>query len=540
MTNRRIFLKKVGLGTTGLGLMSLAAARPIATQGERAPLLAKAGGGLPRSTPESQGVSSEGILEFVNAIGRSRHEFHSFMVVRHGKVVAEGWWSPYRAEFNHAMYSLSKSFTSTAVGLAIAEGKLTVEDRVVTFFPEELPEKVSENLAALRVKHLLTMSAGQDPEPTWEIVKHKNWVKAFLAWPFPHPPGSVFLYNSSATYMLSAIVQKVTGQKVVDYLAPRLFEPLDIPGVTWETCPRGINTGGWGLNIRTEGLAKFGQLYLQKGAWKGLQLLPAKWVEQATTFKIQQPYPAHPSRPNSENDWLQGYCYQFWRCTHRAFRGDGAFGQYTIVMPEKDAVVAITSETSDMQGELDLVWKHLLTAMKDEPLPPNPEGQARLRQALASLVLPLPAGNPSSPLAGRLSGRRFRMDENTLGIRGGQFTFHKDACLFMLADARGEYPITCGIGHWAPGQTALPGTPPRLVSGGAPKPGTPSRIASAAAWKEGDTLSILIRYCETPHHDNVTCRFNGNELEIQFINSMAAMSPHPNDPRPVLKGQLLT
>jgi CubicO group peptidase (beta-lactamase class C family) len=540
MTNRRIFLKEVGLGTTGIGLMSLAAVRPTLARDLLTPLLAGNGDGLPRGTPEAQGVSSEGILAFVDAIGRSRHEFHSFMVARHGKVVAEGWWSPYRPEFNHALYSLSKSFTSTAVGLAVTEGKLTVEDHVVKFFPEELPDKVTENLAALRVKHLLTMSAGQEPEATWEMVKHKNWVKAFLAWPFPHRPGSVFLYNSSATYMLSAIVQKVTGQKVVDYLAPSLFEPLAIPGVTWETCPRGINTGGWGLSIRTEGLAKFGQLYLRKGAWKGLQLLPAKWVEEATTFKIQQPLPPHPSRPNSQNDWLQGYCYQFWRCTHNAFRGDGAFGQYTIVMPEKDAVVAITSETSDMQGELDLVWKHLLGAMKDEPLSPNPEGQARLRQTLSSLALALPEGNPSSPLAGRLSGRRFRIDENTLGIRGAQFTFHKAACAFTLSDAHTEYPITCGIGHWAPGQTALPGTPPRLVSGGAPKPGTPSRIASAAAWKDEDTLSILIRYCETPHHDSVTCRFNADKLEIQFINSMAAMSAHPNDPRPVLRGRMLT
>src|SRR5207302_5791472 len=154
---------------------------------------------------------------------------------------------------------------------------------------------------------------------------------------------------------------------------------------------------GWGLSIQTEGLAKFGQLYLQKGAWNGRQILPAKWVEEATTFKIQQPSPAKPSRPKEQNDWLQGYCYQFWRCQHNAFRGDGAFGQFTIVMPEQDAVIAITGESNNLQGEVDLVWEHLLPAMKESPLPADPQSHERLQQSLASLALTPPHGQPASP-----------------------------------------------------------------------------------------------------------------------------------------------
>ena len=364
-SNRRAFLKQVGVGTAGVGLLSFLPACRTNPQTAGA-------GKLPRSTPEAQGVSSAGILAFLDAVQHSKHELHSFMFVRHGHVVAEGWWSPYGPQFNHTLYSLSKSFTSTAVGFAVAEGKLRVDDRVVSFFPNDLPEHVSDNLAALRIKDLLTMSVGNAQEPTRPMVEQQNWVKAFLAWPIPNPPGTQFLYNSAATYMLSAIVQQVTGQKILDYLQPRLFEPLGIHGETWETCPRGINVGGWGLSIQTEALAKFGQLYLQKGVWQGRQLLPAQWVEEATTFKIQQPLPAKPSRPNDQNDWLQGYCYQFWRCRHNAFRGDGAFGQFMIVMPEQDAVVAITAEASDMQGELDLVWDHLLPAMKDTATAPRP------------------------------------------------------------------------------------------------------------------------------------------------------------------------
>src|SRR5260221_2585751 len=296
---RRTFLSQLSWGTAGLGLVSF-------LPGCRSSRQALGGGVLSRSTPEAEGVSSTGVLSFLEAVGKSQQEMHSFMLVRHGRVVAEGWWAPYGPHFNHTLYSMSKSFTSTAVGLAVAEGKLHVADRVASFFPEDLPEKVSDYLAALRVKDLLTMSVGHGKDPTSAMVQEENWAKTFLAWPIANQPGTTFLYDSGATYMLSAIVQRLTGQTVRDYLQPRLFEPLGIEGMTWETCPRGINVGGWGLSLPTEGLAKFGQMYLQRGAWKGRLLLPAKWVEEATTFKIQQPEPAKPSRPHVQDDWLQG------------------------------------------------------------------------------------------------------------------------------------------------------------------------------------------------------------------------------------------
>ena len=356
--HRRLFLKQLGLGAAGLELLL---SWPIRCAAEEMPV----GSHLPRSTPEEQGVSSAGVLAFLEAIEKSKHELHGFVMVRNGHVIAEGWWSPYRATANHMLYSLSKSFTSTAVGFAVSEGKLSVNDKVTSFFPDQLPANVSENLAALRVKHLATMSVGHETDSTPTITKEQDWVKSFLALPIVKPPGSAFLYNSGATYMLSAIVQKLTGQKVIDFLRPRLFEPLGIEGMTWETCPRGINTGGWGLSVQTESLAKFGQFYLQKGVWNGKQLLPAAWIEEATTFKIQQPPPHDEDLEKAKltSDWLQGYCYQFWRCRHNAFRGDGAFGQFDIVMPEKQAVVAITCETSNMQTELNLVWDFLLPAM---------------------------------------------------------------------------------------------------------------------------------------------------------------------------------
>jgi CubicO group peptidase (beta-lactamase class C family) len=482
-------------------------------------------------------VSSAGILAFVEA-AEARHEMHSFMLVRHGQVVAEGWWAPYGPRYNHTLYSMSKSFTSTAVGLAVAERRLTVSDKVVSFFPEDLPSNVSEDLAVLRVRDLLSMSVGDEKEPTQAMVQEENWVKTFLAASITHPPGSTFMYNSGATYMCSAIVQKVTGQKIVDYLKPRLFDPLGIEGMTWETCPRGINVGGWGLSVPTEALAKFGQLYLSKGVWRGRQLIPAAWVEEATSFKIQQAAPAQPSRPNEQNDRLQGYCYQFWRSTHHAYRGDGAFGQFTIVMPEQDAVLTITSESKDMQGELDLVWQHLLPAMDPQPLPPAPATVQLLRNRLGSLALARPKGQPTSPGAAALSGKTFDLETNDLGLRSVSFDFDKDTTACTFKDAQAAYPISSGVSDWKRGATALPGTPPRLVSGGAPPKGTPSKVAACGAWKGENTLELLLRYYETPHHDTITCQFDGTKVGIGFMSSIAAMSTNPKDKRPELHGQM--
>src|SRR5690349_916266 len=173
---------------------------------------------LPHSTPEVEGVSAQGIITFLDSVASSKHEFHSFMLLRHGKVIAEGWWDPYRPDLKHTLYSCSKSFTATAVGFAVQEKKLSLSDKVVSFFPNDLPDTISKFLSELTVKDVLIMSDGQEPDPTGIVgTKYTNWRKGFFETPILHEPGSVFLYNSLGTYMLSAIVQKVTGQKVVDY-----------------------------------------------------------------------------------------------------------------------------------------------------------------------------------------------------------------------------------------------------------------------------------------------------------------------------------
>jgi hypothetical protein len=320
-----------------------------------------------------------------------------------------------------------------------------------------------------------------------------NWVKTFLALPVERAPGTHFVYNSAATYMLSAIIQKLTGGTLMEYLRPRLFEPLRIAGATWETCPRGISIGGWGLSVKTEDIARFGQLYLQRGNWNGRQLVPEKWIEEATSKQI--------SNGTSEtSDWAQGYGYQFWRCRHGAYRGDGAFGQFCIVMPHQDAVLAITSGVPDMQAVMNAAWDYLLPGMqRDTLLVSNaaPDIDHRLDQ----LSVRPPEGKPTSPTVERISGRAYRLEANEEKVQSAMLKFKKNRCTMTLADEQGGRPIECGIGAWVKGTAAIGNRPP-------------SKVAACGAWTDDDTYTIKLCLYETPFVQTVTWKFEGDHVTI--------------------------
>jgi CubicO group peptidase (beta-lactamase class C family) len=340
-----------------------------------------ANGPLPRATPEAEGISSQAIVDFVEAADKNVNTFDSFMILRHGKVIAEGWWKPDSSDKPHVLNSVSKSFNATAIGLAIHEHKLKLDDQVLKFFPADAPAVISDNLKAMKVRDLLTMSGGDDVEPKAGVDGPS--VKLFLAQPVLHQPGTHFLYNTMGSYVLSAIVTKVTGQTTLEYLKPRLFTPLGIQNPRWDASTEGNSLGGYGLYLRTEDMAKFGQLYLQKGKWNGKQLVPRKWVEQATSKQIANENESH---AKIGPDWTEGYGFQFWRCRHNAFRADGAGGQFIVVIPDQDAVVAITADSDNMQAELDAIWDHLLPAFQSKSLPDDAGGQKKLNEAVANLV----------------------------------------------------------------------------------------------------------------------------------------------------------
>lgn len=328
--------------------------------------------GLPRSTPSKK--LEKAMEKYLEAVKNAGQDLHSIMIVQHGNVLAEKWMSEGKEDEPHVLNSVSKTFTASAIGFAIAEGKLKLTDKVISFFPDQLPANISENLEAMTIHDLLTMTCGHDSDLRSNERAARNadkgWVEQFLAYPVDHKPGTFFAYNSPGTYMLSAIVQKVTGEKLVDYLYPRLFRPLGIVNVKWQESPEGINCGGWGLYLKTEDLAKMGQLFLQKGKWDGQQVLPEEWIAEASAKQIasfpagMDPEAAKKSKiSENTNDWMQGYGYQMWRCRHNAYRADGADGQYILIIPEKDAVIAVTAHIGDMQAELDLIWKYLLPAL---------------------------------------------------------------------------------------------------------------------------------------------------------------------------------
>ena len=465
---------------------------------------------LPYSAPEAQGIASSAILAFVEEAERTVDSLHSFMLLRHGQVLAEGWWTPYAAERLHMLFSLSKSFTSSAIGLAVAEGRLSVDDNVLSFFPDEAPAAPSEYLAAMRVHNLLSMSTGHvlDTTPFLRQQPDGNWAKAFLARPVERTPGTHFVYNSGATYMLSAIIQQLTGTTLLEYLRPRLLTPLGIAQATWETCPRGINTGGWGMSIRTADIARFGQLYLQKGVWQGQQLLPEAWVAAASSAQV-----ANPNEPNI--DWRQGYGYQFWRCRHGAYRGDGAFGQYCVIMPEQDAVLAITSGLGDMQPPLDLVWKHLLPAMQSAPLPEAHAAQAALEQKLAHLVLPAQLGRSTSPLADEVSGRIYRFEKNEQDIDTIMLNIDSGGAMLTVQDSKGTHAVRAALGSWLQGSTTL-------IDGNAVP------VAASGAWTSDDTYVIRMYFNETPFSSILTLRFSADQLTADWRDHVAfGPTAHP-------------
>lgn len=466
---------------------------------------------LPRSSPEQQGIASSAILDFATAADHDIDQLHSFMLLRHGQVIAEGWWKPYDAQTPHMFYSLSKSFTSTAVGLAIAEGKLSLDDEVLKAFPEDAPAQPSANLKAMRVRDLLRMQAGHESEAGFFKAGDTGtdpWTKRFLAHPVTFKPGTRFLYNTPATYMLSAMVQKATGQSALEYLRTRLFEPLGWRDPTWLASPQGISVGGFGLMGRTEDIARFGQLYLQKGMWQGKQLVPAAWVAMATSLQTS-------NGSNPRSDWDQGYCFQFWRCQHNAYRGDGAFGQYCVVMPDQDAVLAMTGGLRDMQAVLNLVWDKLLPAMQAQALPDDETAHRALETKIAGLVMRMPAGQPTSPQAAAVLGKWYAFPENDRGIAALALDAGAQPAL-LVRTAAGESRTPIGIGAWGAAGPGFANGLEKFLS----VPVHPL-VAASGAWTADDTFTVKLALSQTPFYSTLTLRFDGQRLVLNAQHNVA-------------------
>nr|WP_246328421.1 serine hydrolase [Curtobacterium pusillum] len=388
-------------------------------------------------------------------------------MLRHGQVAAEGWWHPYAADRVHLLYSLSKSFTAAAVGIAVREGLVDLDATALSYFPELDADVTDERSRRIRVRHLLAMASGHREETLDRALASdpSNVVRGFLLLPPDDEPGTVFAYNQPCTYTLGAIVRRVSGGSLVEYLRPRLLEPLGIDDLAWRRDDTGAELGFSGCYAPTSAIAALGQLYLQRGVWNGERILDEEWVAAATRTQVDNPNEANP-------DWRQGYGFQFWMARH-GFRGDGAYGQFCVVLPEQDLVLALTGQSPDMQAVLDAAWQHLLPAVDAPDL--DAGADAGLEARLASLGLPPVHGDPLPDLAA-LGTVPTAGDVQGLDA----VAFARDDASWRLAatvDGR-ELSVPLGEGEWA----------------------VESPLAASAAVRPGDgAILVDVRFVETPH-----------------------------------------
>ncbi|UBQ04115.1 serine hydrolase domain-containing protein [Curtobacterium sp. TXMA1] len=431
---------------------------------------------FPRSTPSALGIDAGGVAAFLDALESTPDvEPHSIVLLRHGRVVAQGWWAPYAADRVHLLYSLSKSFTAAAVGIAVREGLVDLDATALSWFPELDADVTDERSRRIRVRHLLAMASGHREETLQraEATDPEDLVRGFLLTPPDEEPGTVFAYNQPCTYTLAAIVRRASGGSLVDYLRPRLLDPLGIDDLAWKRDDTGAELGFSGAYAPTAAVAALGQLYLQRGVWDGQRILDEDWVDAATSTQVEN--------PDEENlDWRQGYGFQFWMARH-GFRGDGAYGQFCVVLPEQDVVLALTGQSLDMQAVLDAAWQHLLPAIaphdRDAPHAAPADGSdadVGLEARLASLGLPpVQGGHLTGAAAGSyesdgvLEGLRLEPDTDTGGATW-RLTVDVDGGLL-------SFPV--GQGEWA-------------VDG---------PLAASAAIGADGVVDVLVRFVETPH-----------------------------------------
>ncbi|AVT34144.1 serine hydrolase [Plantactinospora sp. BC1] len=308
-------------------------------------------------------MSARAVAALLDRLEAQSVECHSIMVVRHGHVVAEGWWAPYSAERPHLLYSLTKSFTSVAVGLAIADGLLSLADRVVDVLPDHVPAEVSEQGRRLTVHHLLSMTTGHRTDSlaeAWQL-EPGDLVKGFLRVPFLEVEGTRHAYDNPTTFILARMVERVTGRSLPELLDDRLFKPMGVDHAEWDRVASGATFGFHGLHLTTEAVAAFGELLLREGLWGGRQLVPREWVRLATRRHIE----TQQIEDWSENpDLLCGYGYQFWISRH-GYRAEGAFGQQCVVVPSHDLVVVVTGAITQGEAMPAVLWDCLLPGLDD-------------------------------------------------------------------------------------------------------------------------------------------------------------------------------
>lgn len=468
---------------------------------------------LEHVTPESVGIKSSAIKAFIDEINEKRLGLQSFTIVRHDKVCAQCFWKPYAAEYPHVLYSMSKSVTSTAVGFAVSEGLLSLEDKVADFFPEYPSTKLLQN-KKLTIRMLLTMRSDK-MVTVLDEKGSKDWIKQFFDAPFMMPPNSKFNYISENTFILSAIISKVTGMSMLDYLYPRMFEPLGIEKPFWETDGKGNNAAGWGLYMKSEDLAKFFLPYIHEGKWiDGTQLIPADWVKQATAKQTD-------SVSDGYIDNMCGYGFQFWRNpVSNSFRADGLFGQRCFMLPEYDALVVLNSGESEDYKIMKVFWKHFPECFGQEPLPENGIEYNELLNAISDCsVENLEAMPRNAKQEAEINGRTIQCKTNkftsVISISILNMLYNKPGCLNEMKFDFNENGLKFTWKEKDESNTIDVGMNGEYGVSEIQLKDLHYHVFSKAAWQEDGTLKLWIRPIETAHVRKFTFEFLGDKVKIK-------------------------
>ncbi len=475
---------------------------------------------FPRVTPESVGVPSAAVEWLLDRLEEGWTEPHGLMLMRHGKVFAEGWWAPYAPGIRHGLQSHTKTYAATAVGIAYTEGLLQLTDRIIDIFKEEAPEAPSENLQKLTVRDVLCMGCGMDTMPR----PSEDWIRAFLATPVNHVPGTRFMYNSTGSTLLGAIVRKLTGLGLHEYLKPRLFDKIgiDADNLRWMCMPDGMEVGGGGLFATTEDNLRLMKLYADGGVWEGERILAEDYVRLAVSNQNDSASERAVNPPAEDN--FVGYGFQIWMCRPQGvYRADGAMGQFTIVFPERDMLLAITENASGSTGGtmpqkvLDTIWafEQLLPAAEMEALPVDEAASAHLHRRMSMLALPCPQRSPESAMQAAIDGVSYRISE-------GYFSLTEQGMSRFMTGA----PLPPGIQtlrfEFGSNRCTLCTDSVRLV---AAMDGsrcenvldmTPSTVLCSGCWEREDCFVLTMRWVETCNEKRFAFRFCGDELDIEL------------------------
>lgn len=477
-------------------------------------------GVLRRSSPEAAGVRSSDLVTFFKALDNSGIEFHEVTLIRHGCVIAQADWTPYSLDEPHMTHSLTKLFTNTAVGMACSEGLFSLDDKVVSFFPDEEYDRDNKWLNEMTVRDLITMRCGHDhliSGNKWRPIK-TSWVAEFFKEPLAYAPGEHFQYTSATSYILSAIVQKVTGMTTFEYLNDRLLKDLGITSMSWDRCPHGICSGGNGITIKNEDAAKMGLLYLNDGVWNSKRYLSHEWVEESSVTSCKlNPDTGYGFHLSNENGIISS---------------GGIFGQTVAYAPEYDLVLSINAACpKNRPNALDirmrrLIDAYLLPVLQKEALTESPEAVGELEDYLSSLTLP---GVPKASAAANEAAYMgtYKAEENIDGIKSLALKKTEDGIAFYMEDARGRHRILCGENAWITSESSMTGN--YLHHQYQPES---TRVSAGAWWIDENTLLMKWAWINMTFVDTAICHFYKDTVEFKrFVNVNTQ-----DTERPVLRG----